>query len=242
MAVAATSHKAIHNLLDEVIVAGRGGPSRHPRAEEVFRSDESAYDGEGFENTNDNAECAASPRRRSSPARRGCSRGTRWQGKFDYLFIDEAGQVSLADAVAMSPCATQPGSAWRPAAAAPRDAGRSSRRRWACRCSSICSQDEATVSPDRGLFLEQTWRMHPGRVRVHFRRSPTTAACGPQAGLRTPADRVRRFGRDRAALPPGDAHWQRAAVGGGSRGHRGRSPAAPGDRHVDRSRLASAAA
>ena len=52
--------------------------------------------------------------------------GTTWlwareemTGTVDVLFIDEAGQMSLADAVAASPCADQPGSAGRPAAAGP---------------------------------------------------------------------------------------------------------------------------
>ena len=100
----ATSHKAIHNLLDEVIVAGAERRRADPRPEEGSERDESVYDGEGFENTSDNADCADS----DAPI----VAGTSWlfareemAGQFDYLFIDEAGQVSLADAVAMSPCA-----------------------------------------------------------------------------------------------------------------------------------------
>ncbi|MGH9239407.1 MAG: TM0106 family RecB-like putative nuclease [Vicinamibacterales bacterium] len=163
VAVTATSHKAIHNLLDEVIVAGRELDVPISGLKKRSTADETAYDGKGFVNTDDNAECAAS----DAPI----VAGTSWlfarpemEQRFDYLVVDEAGQTSLADAVAMSPCArnivllgdpqqlphvtqgTHPGGA-------------------GVSVLEHLLQGAPTVPPDRGLFLNQTWRMHPGVCR-----------------------------------------------------------------------------
>jgi uncharacterized protein len=93
--------------------------------------------------------------------------GTAWlfsrpelEKKLDYLFVDEAGQVSLADIVAIGLSAdnivlvgdqmqlSQPGHGQHPGG------------------SGVSGLDYlmngwATVPPDRGIFLERTWRMHP---------------------------------------------------------------------------------
>ncbi|HTM03820.1 MAG TPA: TM0106 family RecB-like putative nuclease [Vicinamibacterales bacterium] len=159
VAVTATSHKAIHNLLDEVIAAGRerGVPITGLKK---GSDDDSAYDGDGFENTTENTVCAAS----DAPI----VAGTAWlfsreemTGLFDYLFIDEAGQVSLADAVAMSPCARNLVLLGDPQQLPhvtqsdhPGGAGVSVLEH--------LLDGDVTVAPDRGIFLEQTWRMHPG--------------------------------------------------------------------------------
>jgi uncharacterized protein len=77
----------------------------------------------------------------------------------DYLFIDEAGQVSLADAVAMGVSARnivlvgdqmqlgQPIQGVHPG-----DSGQS--------VLEYLLRDQATIPPDRGIFLPTTWRMH----------------------------------------------------------------------------------
>jgi uncharacterized protein len=158
VAVAATSHKAIHNLLDEVVVAGQENGISITGLKKCSDHD-SMYDGAGFENTTDNAFCADS----AAPI----IAGTSWlfareemAGKFDYLFIDEAGQVSLADAVAMSPSARNLVLLGDPQQLPhvtqgihPAGAGASVLEH--------LLDGEATVAPDRGLFLERTWRMHP---------------------------------------------------------------------------------
>ena len=159
VAVTATSHKAIHNMLDEVLAAGREMGVAITGLKKSSGTMESEYEGEGFESTGSNDVCAAS----DAPI----VAGTSWlfsrdqmAGMFDSLFVDEAGQVSLADAVAMSRCArnlvllgdpqqlphvtqgTHPGGAGV----------------------SVLEHllgDASTVAPDRGLFLERTWRMHP---------------------------------------------------------------------------------
>jgi uncharacterized protein len=158
VAVAATSHKAIHNLLDEVIVAGHELQVPITGLKKCS-DDDSMYIGEGFENTDSNDICAASDA--------SIVAGTSWlfsredmTGLFDYLFIDEAGQVALADAIAMSPCARNLVLLGDPQQLPhvtqgihPGGAGVSVLEH--------LLGDAATVPPDRGLFLEQSWRMHP---------------------------------------------------------------------------------
>jgi uncharacterized protein len=78
----------------------------------------------------------------------------------DYLIVDEAGQVSLADVVAMSLFATNVILLGDPLqldqvsnAIHPEGSG----------CSSLeyMLDGAQTIPPDRGVFIEQTWRMHP---------------------------------------------------------------------------------
>jgi predicted RecB family nuclease len=152
--VASTSHRAIHKLLDEVEAAGidvRGvkrATSGNP---------ESFYESEHIESVTDRVSCTDAP----------LAGGTAWLHAhadfdccLDYLFIDEAGQVSLADALAMGTCArnlvlvgdpqqlAQVLQGWHPDGAGV----------------SVLQHllgPDATIPPDRGLFLEQTFRLHP---------------------------------------------------------------------------------
>jgi predicted RecB family nuclease len=163
IAVTATSHKAIHNLLDEVLDAGREMQVAIRGLKKCSDADDTIYDREGFENSSSNPVCASS----DAPI----VAGTSWlfsrdemEGQFDYLFIDEAGQVSLADAVAMSPCARNIVLLGDPQQLPhvtqgihPGGAGVSVLEQ--------LLQGQSTVSPDRGLFLEETWRMHPDVCR-----------------------------------------------------------------------------
>lgn len=94
-----------------------------------------------------------------------------WEGVLDFLFIDEAGQVSLANAVAMGRCAKnlvllgdqmqleQPVQGSHPG-----DAGLSSLQ-YALKDAALSGPDapvfHAVVSSDYGLFLAESRRMHP---------------------------------------------------------------------------------
>ncbi len=97
----------------------------------------------------------------SPPGRRGSGRDAVMRGAVDVLFVDEAGQVSLANVVALAPATTsivllgdpqqldQPMQGAHPPGR--RAIGpRAPARRRARRC-----------QPHRGLFLEHTWRLHP---------------------------------------------------------------------------------
>jgi predicted RecB family nuclease len=98
-----------------------------------------------------------------------------WVGVLDFLFIDEAGQVSLANAIAMARCAKnivllgdqmqleQPIQGTHPG-----DAGLSSLQ-YALKDLAASRPDspvfQAVVSKDYGLFLGQSRRMHPSVCR-----------------------------------------------------------------------------
>jgi predicted RecB family nuclease len=159
VAVTATSHKAIHNLLDEVVEAARADGVAVSGLKKCGDGAETIYAGNGFQSTTSNKECAESDA--------AIVAGTSWlfsreemSAQFDYLFVDEAGQVSLADAVAMSPCARNVVLLGDPQQLPhvtqgihPGGTGLSVLEH--------LLDGAATVPPDRGLFLEQTWRMHP---------------------------------------------------------------------------------
>ena len=81
-------------------------------------------------------------------------------GGYDYLFVDEAGQVALGNLVAMAGCARnivlvgdqmqlpQPVQGVHPG-----ESGLS--------CLDYLMQGRATVPPERGILLNVSWRMHP---------------------------------------------------------------------------------
>ena len=97
--------------------------------------------------------------------------GTAWlwareqfQGTVDTLFVDEAGQMSLANILAVAGAARNlvligdPQQLAQPSQAAhPPGAGVSALEH--------ILGDHATVPPDAGLLLDQTWRMHPRLCR-----------------------------------------------------------------------------
>ena len=151
----------ISNLLDDVMALAtkEGVPLLAvQRAEEAQRS------------TASGVERAASPAKaRQALDGRGAVlvAGTSWlwaskemRGSVDTLVVDEAGQMSLANVVAMAPAARNivllgdPQQLEQPLQGAhPPGAGCVGARARARRCS--------TIPPHRGLFLEHTWRLHP---------------------------------------------------------------------------------
>jgi predicted RecB family nuclease len=152
--VASTSHKAIHKLLDEVEAAGI---SLHGVKKATAGNPESYYESEHVTSSTERGAAADAP----------LAGGTAWlfahgdlDGSLDYLFIDEAGQVSLADALAMATCARNVVLVGDPQQLAqviqgshPEGAGVS--------VLSHLLDGHATIPPDRGLFLERTFRLHP---------------------------------------------------------------------------------
>jgi uncharacterized protein len=156
--VASTSHRAIHKLLADVEDSAAGVNLDFRGLKKASRSNpESKFEGSGIENVFANEECVDAD----------VLGGTAWlfsdpdlDGKLDYLFIDEAGQVSLADAVAMSTCARNVVLVGDPQqlgqvlqGSHPQGTGTSVLEHLLA--------GEATVPPDRGLFLERTFRLHP---------------------------------------------------------------------------------
>jgi predicted RecB family nuclease len=158
--VTSTSHKAIHNMLREVeSVASEERLGFRGLKKSSADNPESVFESDHIESVHHNS--ALTDQHVGLPA------GTAWHfcrdevdGTLDYLFVDEAGQVSLADALALGtaahnlillgdpqqlPQVTQ--------AAHPPGSALSALEH--------VLGDRQTIPPEDGVFLEETWRMHP---------------------------------------------------------------------------------
>jgi uncharacterized protein len=158
--VSSNSHKAINNLLQAVENVARGKGVVFQGAKKCTRGNEgSRFKGCMIEDVFTNDEAALSDNQLVA--------GTAWlfsrpemDGQLDFLFIDEAGQVALANLVAMGTSAHnlvllgdqmqlgQPIQGIHP--------GRSG-------ASSLeyLLNGMATIPQEQGIFLGTTWRMHP---------------------------------------------------------------------------------
>ena len=158
--VASHSHKAINCLLAGVEQAAADVDFRFQGYKKWSEDNpEGKFDGTCIESVTDNG---------AVPADAQLKAGTAWlfarrqfEASVDILFIDEAGQVSLGGLVAMGTAARnivligdqmQLGNPVK--GVHPGESG----------CSSLeyLLEDAATVAPDRGIFLDASWRMHPG--------------------------------------------------------------------------------
>jgi len=152
--VASTSHKAIHKLLEEVEAAGM---SVQGIKKASAGNPESFYEGERIENVTSADDCGDAP----------LLGGTAWlfardqfDGELDYLFIDEAGQVSLADALAMGTAARNVVLVGDPLQLAQVLQGTHPEGAGASVLTHLLGE-HATIPADRGIFLERTFRLHP---------------------------------------------------------------------------------
>ena len=162
--VAALSHKAIHNLLAEVESVLLASPSARPfnglkkcsadNPETEFPSRT------GFIGNSSDAEAFADQQLALIAGTSWLFSRTELDGTLDYLFIDEAGQISLADALAMGTSATNlvllGDPQQLPQVAKGVHPGRSG-----VSVLEHLLDGRATVPPDRGLFLDRTHRLHP---------------------------------------------------------------------------------
>src|SRR3989454_1306499 len=159
--VCATSHKVIRNLLDEIVRAAKeAGVS--PRCFHKVPDDWKGTAGDVAEVT-DNAGALRA-------LRMGAARvlgGTAWlwsREEFfeavDVLFVDEAGQMSLANVLAIAQCAGamvllgDPQQLEQPLQGSHPEGTEVS-------ALEHLLQGGKTITDDRGLFLEETWRLHP---------------------------------------------------------------------------------
>lgn len=157
--ITATSHKVISNLLKEVCDAAKGA-----KLAALQKADEDDWCSlPQVDHTDDNAIVLDT----LQTGKVTLAAGTAWlwsreemAGSVDVLFIDEAGQFALANALAVAPAATdlvllgdprqlqQPQQGLHPAG------------------SDVSAldhllADNTTMPPDRGLFLDKTYRLHP---------------------------------------------------------------------------------
>jgi hypothetical protein len=161
--VTATSHKAIHNLLSEVERVAATDGVHFNGLKKRSESEDTAFEGHFITSVRKNEQCEMSGAQLIA--------GTAWlfasdgmDQALDYLFIDEAGQVALADAIAVGTCAHNIVLLGDPQQLPhvtqnthPEGSGLSVLQH--------LLDDAATVSDDRGLFLAQSWRMHPAICR-----------------------------------------------------------------------------
>jgi uncharacterized protein len=157
--VASTSHLAIHNLSRAVEeAADELGLAFAGIKKASAGNPESHYAGSGrIENVTDASACT------------GCdlAAGTAWlfsraeqEGALDHLFVDEAGQVSLADALAMGTAARNLVLVGDPQQLDQVVQGTHPTGSDASVLRHLIG-DEQTIPADRGLFLEETFRLHP---------------------------------------------------------------------------------
>ncbi len=162
VAITSMSHKAIHNLLRKVerCMAQRG---RSFRGLYKHSSPESAYvsqlDTAFIESVNSNEPFSGLDYQLAGGTGWLCAR-KELEGKFDYLFVDEAGQVALADALANSLCARNVVLLGDPSQLAQVTQGSHPLHAGASVLAHLLG-DEQTVAQRRGVFLDVSYRMQP---------------------------------------------------------------------------------
>ena len=176
--VSSNSHKAVNNLLAKVEDVALAEGIGFCGVKKVNRDDPGTYlNGRVITDVENNADVHD-----YNPDLIG---GTAWvfadegmDQHLDYLFVDEAGQVSLGNLLAMGSAARnivlvgdQMQLAQPIQGAHPGESGLSAL--------DYLLQGEATVAPDRGILLDTSWRMHPaicgfisaavydGRLKAH---------------------------------------------------------------------------
>jgi uncharacterized protein len=159
--IVAFTHRAIENLLDEVLTHARlGEPISAIR--KIDPDDEPPEDC-GYTCTTDNGEVlAALASRRVQVAA-----GTAWlwsraelNGAIDTLFVDEAGQMSLANVMAVSGAARNVILLGDPQQLSQVKKGAHPEGADASSLEHVLA-GEPVIDPTRGIFLAQTWRLHP---------------------------------------------------------------------------------
>ena len=102
----------------------------------------------------------------------------------DVLVVDEAGQMSLANVLACAPAARtivllgDPQQLDQPTQGSHPPGAERSALSHLLADPAYLRPDRPTIRPDEGLFLETTWRLHPGDLRLHLARPSTRTSSG----------------------------------------------------------------
>ncbi|HEY5426942.1 MAG TPA: TM0106 family RecB-like putative nuclease, partial [Candidatus Tumulicola sp.] len=200
VAIMSTGHKAIHNLLHKVeaCMVQRGGSFRGLHKHSKFNGT-SAY-----------VSRMSSPFIASEDYKEpldtigyDLASGTSWLfareelvGAFDYLFIDEAGQVSLADTIAVSACAKNVVLLGDPSQLAQVSQGTHPMHADDSVLQHLLG-DAQTVPPHRGIFLDVSYRMEPD-ICAFISDSMYEGRLNPAAG--THLHRITVAGEKRSGL------------------------------------------
>ena len=233
--IASNSHKAVMNLLDGMRRRRQRSRARSCRAS---RSAETGMTSSSRRTSHANT-CPAQAMR-GARYEGGVVGGTAWlfsrpdwEGALDYLFIDEAGQVPLANAIAMARCAgnlvllgDQMQLEHPIQGAHPGDAGLSVLQ-YALKDIQASATDvpvfHAVVPQDYGLFLGESRRMHPAVCRfisesIYEGRLMSHPDCARQ---RIAVGRPACYARERHRLQPGGTRWEYPAERRGGRAGEG---------------------
>ena len=207
--ICATAHKAITNLVDEVCAAAAEAKVRVPIVQKGDDGDGSTRAEVELTKKNEEVESGLAEGRFQVAA------GTQWLFARDRCRAASTSSSSTRRARCPSPTSSP--------SAAPRSrsfssATRTSSRRSpraptrtapASRPSSTSSPAHQTIPPDRGLFLETTWRLHPdvcaftSEVFYEGRLEPEAQNARQRVGGTPPPGRLRPPARPRD--PPGNA-------------------------------------
>jgi uncharacterized protein len=159
--VAAQSHKAIHNLLNEIEKFARETGSFRGLKKSSGDNPESVYEGDFITSEEQFARFLEEAKNVKLLA------GTAWlfsrqelDRSLDYLVIDEAGQVALADALAMGTASRNLILLGDPLQLAQVSQGLHPAGSGASVLEHLLGT-EPTIPVDRGIFLEKSYRMHP---------------------------------------------------------------------------------
>lgn len=161
--IAATAHKAMHNLLDELEAVGaQEGLAFRGLKKASADNPESVYASAHVESATSND---------AFPGDADLLAGTAWlwareelREAVDVLFVDEAGQVALADALAMAGGARSVVLLGDPQQLAHVSQGTHPRGSGVSVLEHLLG-DRDTIPPGAGVFLDRTWRMHPDVCR-----------------------------------------------------------------------------
>jgi len=159
--VTATAHKAIGNLLDEICAAARHQAQPVRVLQKAKPSERGRDDDIDITDLNDAVVAAL----RSGDT--DVVGGTSWlfarselSDCFDLVIVDEAGQMSLADVTALSRCARNLMLVGDPRQLAQVVQGTHPIGAAVSALQHLIG-DEVTMPPERGIFLDETRRMHP---------------------------------------------------------------------------------
>jgi predicted RecB family nuclease len=161
--VTAVSHKVIRNLLDRILTVARESGHQSPSCMQKLSGEPELDPPPGIGLTTSNAEALAAIQNGSCHV----LGGTAWlwsRGDFfesvDVLFIDEAGQMSLANVLAASQASRSvvllgdPQQLEQPLRGSHPEGAEAS-------ALEHLLAGAKTIPADKGLFLEKTWRLHP---------------------------------------------------------------------------------
>ena len=155
--VTAVSHKVIDNLLEAI---GKAAEKEGNSVRLVHKDDEEPA--KGIEYVGETADLlAAIGSNTVVGATTFLWADDRACACLDYLFIDEAGQIALAPALAAARAARNVVLLGDPQQLEQPQRGAHPEGADVAALVHIVGRDRKTIAPDRGLFLDATWRLHP---------------------------------------------------------------------------------